>query len=273
MKKVLITGSQPHLSRVVFETLSTVYDVSELSIGPQPISSSERGRIKKRDVDIIVYIGDLARSSWDDDNRFQTEANTLATIAEIAEERQIRVVMISSDRVFAAPTLFHDDQCECYSVRKSGQQTLKHEKVIRSLQDSLVIRTNIVDGSRAEDALCNRVLASLERNQQLAVDASVFATPISLDSFCQGLLKVMQQNVCGVINIGGAERTTPFHLAMQLARQCGFDSQLLQPKPGAGSEQSLRCSALRTLGVTAPLLRETVEMLNVGQESSELIAA
>ena len=273
MKRILVTGGHSHVCRAVSETLVSCYSVLEVPSDSHALGAASLDRIRQSEADILVYAGGGALSSWDLQVGRTTEKNSLVALADLADERQMRVIMISSDRVFGGPVLFHDDDSNCFATSPDSKRLLRHESLVQSLNDSLVVRTNIVDSGRAEDSFCNRIMSSLELEQQLAVDASAFSTPISLDSFCRCLFKVIQNNVSGVVNIGGAERTTPFHFATQLARQAGFNPQLIEPASSLLREQSLRCRKLREIGLAPPLLRETIEAINVGVDSVELAAA
>src|SRR5688572_23950681 len=67
-------------------------------------------RIRSARPDWVVYCGRAAASSWEESDIPEgDEANQVSLVARTVAEIGARMVVISSDRVFTGPRMFHDE--------------------------------------------------------------------------------------------------------------------------------------------------------------------
>ena len=185
-------------------------------------------------------------------------------------DRGANLLVISSDAVFAGPKLFHDE-----SEPVAGDGPCQHlhavEQAALAFSDRtrvLVVRTNAIGWSRNGASFAERVWDVLERHERIEVDASSFATPVLAVDAAELLWCACRARLSGVIHIVGAERTSPYRFALELADAAGFDRRRVVVKENGAAEsdssahrETSLASRLvrRELGVSLPLLRETVK--------------
>lgn len=273
MKRLLIVGVDTVAGRSLAERCSKNWEVVGLGTSsdthsPAPCSfqapislSSLQQQCKTADV--VVFCGDAARSSWDDDfGTLAFERRWLQKCVDAASSARAKLIFISSDVVFDGPWIFHDDNSRCVAKTPLARLLLGYEELAASVPESLIVRTNIVAVTR--EGFLQEALNSFCDGRETNFDASTFATPIAAPDFANALLNCMNDRVHGFINIGGSERTTPFAFALSLGRSMSADCSLIQPNPVATRmvERSLRCQRLRSeLSLPTPLLKETLESL------------
>lgn len=216
--------------------------------------------------DTVIFCGDAARSSWDDNfGQFDTEQKWLDLSLRFAEQNGARFVFLSSDAIFDGPWMFHDDDSRSYSDGNAAISLLEFESRVAALCESLIIRTNVLSVGTAS-GFPQRILERLEARECEQVDARTYSTPLAPGRMAELLTECLLAGTTGVMNIGGAERTTPFGFATALAGVLGYDTQQLMPADGTASgfqERSLRCSRLRhELKTPTPVLKETLEEIS-----------
>jgi len=271
MKRLLIVGADTVAGRSLAERCSKTWEVVGLCTSSNsPAHSSFQASLNLsvlqqqcKTADVVVFCGDAARSSWNDDFGTLTfERRWLQKCVDAVSTAKARLIYISSDVVFDGPWVFHDDNSRCLAKTPVARLLQGYEEIVATAPDALIVRTNIVavtPGSFLQEAL-----DSFRDGRETSFDASTFATPIAASDFADGLLSCMEQGLRGVINIGGSERTTPFAFALSLGRSMSADCSLIQPRPveARGVERSLRCQRLRSeLSMQTPLLKETLESL------------
>ena len=228
------------------------------------------------EADVVVFCGDASRSSWDAGfGQFESEERWLRKCVDEAKTENRKLIFLSSDAVFCGPWVFHDDDSSSLSGDSTAKKLRKLESVVARVSSSLVVRSNIIGA--ADGTFFQETVDLLRAEQNITLDAATFATPIAADDFAEAVERCIAENVCGYINIAGAERTTPFRFAINLANSLNLHANGIAPLTGNGSclERSLRCQRLRLeVNMQSPLMRETLEKLTeLILEQSERTAA
>jgi dTDP-4-dehydrorhamnose reductase len=170
--------------------------------------------------------------------------------------------------------MFHDE-CEPAGDDAQSQQLRAVEQAALTLDPDgrrvLVVRTNAIGWSASGAGFAEWIWRSLAAREPLELETSSFATPIVASDLAELLLRGCRARLRGVFHIGGAERTSPFRFAQELARAAGFDHPLVRPgtqqtldgEPVHGSCETSLGSRLirRELDISLPLLRESISRL------------
>jgi dTDP-4-dehydrorhamnose reductase len=215
----------------------------------------------------VVYCGQAAASSWDERLLFAAdEGERLSEIARAANEVDARLAVISSDRIYCGPHMFHDeaepasDDCVAQSLHALEQRVLAADGGRRRV---LVIRTNAFGWTSAGRSFAERLWEALCEGQPVEVGTHNFATPILATDLAELLLRSMRARLFGVVHLASAERTNPFRFAQELAMSAGFDARLIRVPGESDSDAPCETSlgsrlVRRELDVSLPLLRETM---------------
>jgi dTDP-4-dehydrorhamnose reductase len=270
MHQVLLIGR----ATVLFDNLAltwqdclATFEVNRLDSWP---ASAER--IHALRPDWIVYCGTAAVSSWESNAKTCGDDHLLVgELARAAAGVDARLAVISSDRVFSGPTMFHveseptscDEQAA--SLRAIEQAAMS---VDQNHRPALVIRTNVLGWSAAGESFAEQIWHSLEQHKAVELDCVSYATPILATDLAKLMLRCFRAGLHGVLHIGGAERTSPFRFGQELAAAAGFDRRLVRSNPSddtaadavlIAQETSLASRRVRhELDASLPLLRESI---------------
>ena len=228
-------------------------------------------RIRTKRPEWVVYCGLAAHSSWEEHStNFGDEASHVVRLAETVAEAGSRLVILSSDRVFVGPRMFHDeseptsDNAHAQSLRAIEQAALEAHGVANRV---LVVRTNVFGWSRAGNSLAEKILQALRDGRSIELSTTAFATPILASDLAELLLRSFRGRMSGIVHIGGAERTSPFRFGQELAVAAGFDPRLVRPERVESENEHTVLSRETSLGsrlvrreldISLPLLRESV---------------
>jgi dTDP-4-dehydrorhamnose reductase len=219
----------------------------------------------------VVYCGRAARSSWEaSSDNYADDPTHIELLTRAVTQVDARLLLISSDRATAGPRMFHDendpagDDLQAQLLHAVEQAALRVDGERRRV---LVVRTNAIGWSASGETFAERIWHSMEAREPVELDSSSFATPILASDLCELLLRCVRARLCGLLHIGGAERTSPFRFAQELARAAGFDHRLVRASAGEirdGEAVVCTCETSmasrlvrRELNIPLPLLRES----------------
>ena len=268
--RILIVGVDCQVGQALTEYLANRAAVEAAWISRPPVSS-DINSISVSDpafadqvgeADVVVFCGGAAESSWNAGfGRLKPESKWLRVLVDQLNSTTTRLVYVSSDSVFGGPWIFHNDDSQSFSDDSTARQIRKWEELVASVDNSLIVRTNVPGRGIGSESFCERIAERLAAGESEQVDGGRFATPVSSLEFSRVLTEALAVGMSGYLNIGGAERTSPFRFATALAAALDYDNQHLIPRKPAEPvcESSLRCQRLRkALEITAPLLRDTI---------------
>ena len=234
---------------------------SRLQTPSQPTAGAARAT--DSDVDVVCFCGGAAHSSWDNDfGLFDAEQRALAAWVAIANQASARLVYISSDAVFDGPWIFHDDECHSYAATHLAEQLREWEDIAATAHQHLIIRTNVLGAGAG--TYVSLLLSCLEAGLPARLNARQWSTPLAETAFAQAVTAAIDAHLTGTINVGGAERTTPFRFAAHLANSFALhQTPELQPVTSSPvHECGLRSHCIRQATTwTAPILAETLDQL------------
>ncbi|MEO1980609.1 MAG: hypothetical protein ABGZ24_08845 [Fuerstiella sp.] len=269
MNRILIVGIDTAAGRSLADRLSGTCDLAGLWFStPTIVSDCAASRINKTSISehvaratTVVFCGAASQSSWNRNfGTFRPEDKWLSPCVLAAKASGGRMVFVSSDAVFSGPWVFHDDDSVAHSEESFAQQLRRYESQVHALNNSLIVRTNIVDGK----GVVQDAVRAVEKGRSVTVDASTYATPVVQAAFTSSLVDCLAAGMTGYVNIAGAERTSPYQLVTQLAVNLECDTRRVVAKFSAEKpvERSLRCLRLqRELKQRSSLLKDTLEQL------------
>jgi dTDP-4-dehydrorhamnose reductase len=236
-------------------------------------------RIGARPPAWVVYCGPAARSSWEEPTLRDDDAHRVEQLARATRDAGCGLAVISSDEVFAGPTMFHDENEPAARTEQAQRLSAVEQAALNAdggTRRVLVVRTNAFGWSASGESFAERFWRALAASRMVEATASSFATPILASDLAEVLLRCFQARMHGIVHLGGAERASPFRFAQELAAVAGFDRRLVRGRdddlPIDGCEGALDEAAgiraketslasrlvRRELDVALPLLRESL---------------
>lgn len=216
----------------------------------------------------IIHCGGFSRASWElSQAPAAHEAGAVAALADAANQAGSSLTVISTDAVFAGPRLFHEEESSPKAMTPLAQSALAMEQAAVS-RGALVVRTHAYGWSPLESSagFAQQAWQSLAGAVPFAADGQRYATPILATDLAEVLLRSYELRLEGVYHIAGAERTSPFRFAAELALAFGLQSPRSRSgavpmrSPGSHEETSLNSRRIRrVLELPMPMLREGLQ--------------
>ena len=224
----------------------------------------------------IVYTGSAAQSIWDGPRLMVSngaEANSIRNWADAAALNSCKFAFVSSDAIFTAPWMFHDENSECYCPSNLAKSIRSQEQIVRqSNPASLIVRTNAFGWSPDASGphWLERITAALESGQDVSLDSVNYATPIHACELANLVSLAFSAELSGTFHIAGSERINQERFIHSLAKRFELplprtnNTTCLSERPtGFGrGETSLSTRRIsEALEVFLPMISESIEIL------------
>jgi len=223
---------------------------------------------------LVLHAGPTSWSAWDVNGTdgvrvdarcdIRRETNLLNELGRACGDAGARLVVASTDAIFVGPRMFHAEDGRSWSVSPTAKAARQIEAAACAA-GALVLRGHVYGWMPAGGAAnyAERMFHALTSELPFRVDARRHASPILATDFVQTAGAAARRNLTGLYNLSGAERTSPFRFAAELAAALGvpgcnvrLESTAAQSGPYR-DETSLNVGLLRDrLDRALPLLRE-----------------
>lgn len=221
----------------------------------------------------IVVCGPCSYSSWDWQEDFDPadEVRRLATISRAAQHVRSRLTMISTDALNSGPWMFRGEN---FSVAENVATTSVVRRIENVLKNtnSLIVRTHLFGWSPAGESCVEYLWSALAEGRPIGASGECYATPILASDFAELLWQAQCQELSGLYHLSGAERTSMWHFASELAIACGASLPVLRKESNTpsvngtsfqtmnhGQESSLDSRTLqRILSNPLPMVRDGI---------------
>lgn len=280
MDKLLVTGVDglvgANLASVLVDECEVI-GVAGQTVGPDGCRMLACDPYDPRDLEAIIaaespryilHCGPLSRPNWDladmTSPDAEREVRLASGIVAAAQRVGARSAVILTDAVFAGPRLFHTEASVPHATTPLAEAARAVENALEDC-NTLLVRTHAYGWSPAGASAnyAQRMWQCLSQGDDCEVDAERHATPILASDLAGLVLLALRKKLTGLAHITGAERTTPFRFAAEMALACNFAGRNVRvakdvvPRRPHVDETSLNTyRARRELELPLPLLRE-----------------
>jgi dTDP-4-dehydrorhamnose reductase len=226
----------------------------------------EAARIVSTRPDVVVHCAALASITRCRDNPDLAErANVQSTrnLVELCAERGIRLMLVSTDQVFADQGLDgagEEDSVTPMSVY--GRTKADAEKVVSQLEDAVIVRLPVLfaEGPSPRPTFVTRVVDAIRTGSPLRLDTRRVRYPTSTRDVAIRLRWLVQCGARGVVHISAQEGLTDSEWAASIARVL---KRPLAIEPSRSCRQDaaqvrLRIDRLACLGLPEPNAWSTI---------------
>ena len=255
--------------------LDQAVDIEGCHAEPAEHGAGIAEQIREFQPDCVLYCGPESCSSWDASNGariVQAGSDLAASWATAARQSGAGFVMISSDAVFTAPWMFHDEVSQTLCESAAARTIFKSERQVQAAHpESLIIRTNAFGWSPTGEGLIETLFQQIEGHRVVDEDQVRHATPILASDLADIIERAIAEELTGIYHVAGAERVSPMTFAQRLADQFDLpwlalrqESSLTERPAGFGAgESSLQTKKIRkALCVAMPMLAEGLDRLS-----------
>ncbi|MGB7307344.1 MAG: sugar nucleotide-binding protein [Burkholderiaceae bacterium] len=219
--------------------------------------------------DAIIHAAAATRGA---DQSQMNRVNHLATryLAELAGERGIRLVMVSTDMVHAGTNAPYDDDAQPTPINTYGESKAQAELAVASLcPAAAIVRTSLIYGLDHIDHGTRGFADRLENGEPLNLFTDVIRQPVWIETLANALcqLALVDRCVSGPINIVGSQALSRADFAIKMLRYwrspVATGSDRLRLVSGANvagipMDLRLRCTRAKQLGWALPGVDEVL---------------
>ena len=220
--------------------------------------------------DVVVNLAGLTDVDYCEAHPQQAWVGNVRVVENAASACMVancHMVHISTDQVYnGAPP-----RAETQALPGNYYALSKYAGELAALAaGATVLRTNFFGASRNADrrSLTDWLYASLTDGRAIRVFDDVFFSPLSMDTLCTMIERVVRERPAGVYNLGSREGMSKADFAFAFARGLGLPGQLMTRasvqravlKAWRPTDMRMNCAKFETtLGVALPRLEDEIE--------------
>jgi dTDP-4-dehydrorhamnose reductase len=245
--KAVITGASGLLGAKLSELATkTGYNVHSLykshpctSSNPEQVDITDQAAVRKvfadTTPDVVFHTASLTDVDLcERDPKLAMKVNGEATgfIAEACQESGSYLVYVSTDYVFDGMRGQYSEEDEPAPINAYGRSKLfGEEEMARHSPRGCVARTSVVYGwgRSYRPNFATWVHSKLAANERVRVVRDQFASPTLNTHLARMLLEVAELQMNGVLHVAGSTRISRYEFAVMLAKQFGFNEDLVTP--------------------------------------------
>ena len=184
--------------------------------------------------DAVVHTAALAQPNAcerDPDASFRINIEASVSLAAHCAKRDIRFVFTSTDLVFDGEHAPYDETAAPAPLSVYGRHKAQAEQGILAVcPKALVCRLPLMFGAAGPHAesFIQPWLAGLREGRELLLFEDEHRTAVGAETVADGLRLALEQNVCGLLHLGGAERLSRYAFGLLLADVYGLSPAPIQ---------------------------------------------
>ncbi|MEJ2627131.1 MAG: SDR family oxidoreductase [bacterium] len=191
--------------------------------------------VDKLQPQVIIHTAawsDLEKCEKNPEQAFRINTTATEVFAEISVKAGIRFLFISSDMVFDGKKGNYKETDTTNPINIYGKTKLTAEKFVKAICTNYVIaRSALIYGPplTGSNSFSEKILEKLSAGEIMPLFRDQFRSPILVQNLAQALLELARCDFCGIIHLGGIERTDRYTFGTCLAEIKGFSEDLLKP--------------------------------------------
>ena len=211
--------------------------------------------------DLVVHAAGLTsvdRCEADRDLAHHANAVIARSIAEATAKRNIPLIHISTDHLFAGDRGFYREEDSLQPLNEYGRSKALAEGWVQSAHPkALVVRTNFFCwGHQQRQSLSDWLIYNLRAGKVLTLFDDVYFTPILADTLASAAHELIEKGASGIFNVCGPDRLSKYEFALQVSAQFGLPVDLIQR--GQVSQANLVAPRPRDMSLDSGKARQTL---------------
>lgn len=246
MKKLLVTGASGLLGGHIFlkaqknfESVGTHWNNSpnNKTGNWHQIDLTDKQNVKsflaEFQPDVIIHSAansNLDQCENDQESAYKTNVAATKWLAEYSGENGVRLIFVSSDMVFDGNRGMYFEDDPIFPLAYYGQSKVDAEKAVKEMDENFVIaRSALIYGRPVTggSSFSNWMENNLAQGKEIGLYTDQFRTPVYVENIADAFLELAENEFCGTIHLGGANRINRFDFGLELCSICGYDKNLL----------------------------------------------
>jgi dTDP-4-dehydrorhamnose reductase len=185
---------------------------------------------------LIIHTAALLGRQCDENPALAQTTNVDGTryLAEAAKEVGAKFIHISTDWIFDGEKELNTEDDEPNWLNEYGRTKAEGEEAVRaSGVNHCIIRTSLYGWNLRVGKLSfqERVLDSLERNEEFFAPDDQFYNPILVNILAEALFEIYSKDITGVLNVTTPEVSSRHEFCRIMAEVFGLKRDLVKPVP------------------------------------------
>ena len=211
---------------------------------------------QKINPEVVIHTSSLTNVDYCEKNREETwKVNVEGTrnIVDVSKNLNCKLVFISTDFVFDGIKGMYTEIDKPNPLNYYGLTKLEGEKLVRALNDYLIIRTTrlygrVEKGQKRNFAIW--VIESLKNKQTISVITDQICSPTLANVCADVIIKLIKKSDIGFFNVAGKGCVSVFDFAKSIANVFELDDSYINPVTTKKSNQVAKRPMKNCLDVT-----------------------
>ena len=246
--KVLITGAEGQLGRVLQQRLGNSFNLIPTAKSPSEMAIKKRS-VRKVDImdlssiescveienpDIIINCAAMTNVDACEENHALAHEINVVGVQNIikATSKRVKIIQMSTDYVFEGKDGPYCETSPTHPISYYGRSKLEAENILRgALHPYSIIRGSVLygDSLNTKSNFFAWVYDSLSKNKNIKVVTDQTSNPTWLQSLSDAIMKMILLNGEGVYHFGSDDYLNRYDFAVLIATVFGFDTNLIAP--------------------------------------------
>jgi len=234
MYKIALTGASGLVGSRIVELLSKDFEFIPLSQKQLDITNKDQVWQNLKDLDFDFFLHLAAYTNVDQAEKekeivYQTNVNGTKNIFEVVNQKQKKMIYISTDYVFDGKNPPYDETSLPQPLGYYAQTKFEGEKIIGKEGMNVRIAYPYRKQYELKKDFVRTVKFLLEQNKTFTMINDSTMTPTFIDDIAYGLKYLFNNYSPEIFHLVGADSFSPFECGKLIAKNFGLDEQLIQP--------------------------------------------
>lgn len=183
--------------------------------------------------DLVVHTAGLTDVDRCEENRdlaHQVNAVIARNVAHAAAGRNIPLIHVSTDQLFAGDRSFYRESDVPQPLNEYGRTKALAETWVQAAHPkALIVRTNFFCwGLPHRQSFSDWLIYNLRDGKALTLFDDVYFTPVLADTLALAAHELIEKGASGIFNLSGDERLSKYSFALQLSEEFGLPAELIR---------------------------------------------
>jgi dTDP-4-dehydrorhamnose reductase len=216
-----------------FSNKPNINNISMMKIDIRNMDECQKA-INKIGPDIVIHCAAITDMDLCETNQtLAYDVNTQGTENILSSiNKDCHFIFISTDNIYGEGNQFNREDSKINPMNVYGSTKQEAEQIIiKSDKKFTILRTNIFGWHflNKNIGLLNFIYRNLKEKNETTLFKDVFFTPISIPTFIEGLIKIIENEITGTFNFAGNERISKLDFGLLVADVRGLDKSFITP--------------------------------------------
>lgn len=238
-KILLVTGSSGYVGRHLSTKAAEIFDLyatynsraEEIKAG-QPLSLNLTNRVdvlhlvRELKPEAIIHTAAINPGAGSEQEMMDINAQGSRYIAEAAVANKARLIHLSSDMIFDGKQAPYHDDAPPSPLNAYGRSKATAEAAVSEVDPrAAIVRTSLIYGFAEMDRGTAGFVERLNTGDRFALFSDVIRQPIWINSLVEALLKLIEIDFGGTLNVAGSQAITREEFVRRMLAWWHIDTQ------------------------------------------------